>query len=170
MYVTSQANSEAASPLHVQMAEPIAGGPISTDAQLLLAQARNLAFSEAAQGRLSNGLSLLEEALEQEPMAHDLLSDMAALLLSVGQLGHAQVAAERALALQPQHGASLYSLAFSLSGQGQILRARDVLVQLLGGDALASLSEEAPELLPVARNELERLNLLVINCGINPAA
>ena len=136
-------------------------GEIDTEAASLLAAARNMAFSEAAQGRLGHGLSLLQQALEQEPMAHDLLSDMAALLLSAGELNHAATYAQQALAIDSCHGASLYALGFALSGLGESVRASAVLRQLMQGEALASLMHEAPDLLPVAQTELARLDALL---------
>ncbi|MDC8787283.1 tetratricopeptide repeat protein [Roseateles koreensis] len=171
MQAMTQAKSQAPMPVAAQAIqnEPLPNG-LSVEAALLLAQARNMAFSEAAQGRIGSGLMVLQEALEFEPMSHDLLSDMAALLLSAGQMEHAQTAAERALAVQPDHGASLYTLAFALSGQGHVLRARETLQQLLSGAALESLQREAPDLLPVARNELGRINALLVDVGIGRAA
>jgi tetratricopeptide (TPR) repeat protein len=130
------------------------------DAALLLAQARNTAFAEAAQGRLGHGLGVLYDALQNEPMSHELLSDMAALLLSAGKLDHAAAYAERALAIQVQHGPSLYTLAFALSGRGETDRAIGVLNELCAGPGRDSLQAEAPELIPVAMIELERLRRL----------
>lgn len=129
----------------------------ANDPALLLARARNAAFAEAARGNLGQGLGLLYEALQDEPMSHDLLSDMAALLLSAGKLEHAVGYAERALRNQTLHGPSLYTLAFALSGLGQTDRAIGVLTELQGGAGRASLQAEAPELVPVAMIELERL-------------
>lgn len=134
---------------------------ISDEAAFLLARARNMAFAEAAQGRLGQGLSLLQDALEAEPLAHDLLSDMAALLLSAGELTHAEAYARKALAISPDHGASLYTLAFAQSGQQAPELARQTLRHLLQGDALRSLLHEAPDLLPVAMTELSRLDALL---------
>ncbi len=134
---------------------------ISEEAAYLLARARNMAFAEAAEGRIGNGLSLLQEALETEPMAHDLLSDMAALLLSAGELTHAEAYARKALAIAPEHGASLYTLAFAQSGQKAPEQARETLRHLLQGEALRSLMHEAPDLLPVAMTELARLDSLL---------
>jgi len=134
---------------------------ISEEAAFLLARARNMAFAEAAQGRIGNGLCLLQDALETEPMAHDLLSDMAALLLSAGELTHAEAYARKALDISPEHGASLYTLAFAQSGQQSPELARETLRHLLQGDALRSLMQEAPDLLPVAMTELSRLDGLL---------
>ncbi|MCV2359247.1 MULTISPECIES: hypothetical protein [Roseateles] len=134
---------------------------ISEEAAWLLAQARNAAYAEAAHGRVGQGLMVLMDALEQEPMAHDLLSDMAALLLSAGELKHAESYAKQALAISANHGASLYSLAFAQSGQGNALQARQTLRQLLQGEALLSLMSEAPDLYPVAQTELARLDKLL---------
>lgn len=127
------------------------------DPKMLLARARNAAFSEAAKGNLGGGLGLLYDALQDEPMSHDLLSDMAALLLAAGKLEHAGGYAERALQASPLHGPSLYTLAFSLSGRGDIDRAIGVLTELQHGAGRDSLQAEAPELVPVAMIELERL-------------
>ncbi|MDT8999338.1 hypothetical protein RQP53_08680 [Paucibacter sp. APW11] len=132
---------------------------ISDDALLLLAQARNAAFAEAADGRLGRGLSLLREALTHEPMSHEVLSDMAALLLSAGELGDAAGYAHRAMQLQPHHGASLYTLGFALAGLGEHRAAHDVLQQLTAGPAHASLMQEAPDLLPLVKTELQRLQV-----------
>lgn len=134
---------------------------ISDDAMLLLAQARNAAFAEAADGRLGRGLSLLRDALTHEPMSHEVLSDMAALLLSAGELGDAAGYAHRAIQLQPHHGASLYTLGFALSGLSEHEAARDVLQQLLSGPAHESLMQEAPDLLPLVQTELRRLMVLM---------
>ncbi len=129
----------------------------SNDPKLLLARARNAAFAEAAKGNLGGGLGLLYNALQDEPMSHDLLADMAALLLAAGKLEHAAAYAERALQACPLHGPSLYTLAFSLSGRGEVDRAIGVLNELQHGAGRDSLQAEAPELVPVAMIELERL-------------
>jgi Flp pilus assembly protein TadD len=123
------------------------------DPKLLLARARNAAFAEAAKG----SLGVLHDALQDEPMSHDLLSDMAALLLAAGKLEHAGAYADRALQASPLHGPSLYTLAFSLSGRGEIDRAIGVLTELQSGAGRDSLQAEAPELVSVAMVELERL-------------
>lgn len=127
------------------------------DPKLLLARARNAAFAEAAKGNLGGGLGVLHEALMDEPMSHELLSDMAALLLAAGKLEQAGGYAERALQACALHGPSLYTLAFSLSGRGEVDRAVGVLTELQQGPGRASLQAEAPELLPLAMLELERL-------------
>jgi tetratricopeptide (TPR) repeat protein len=129
----------------------------ANDPAMLLARARNAAFAEASKGNLGGGLGLLYDALQGEPMSHDLLSDMAALLLAAGKLEHAAGYAERALRIHSLHGPSLYTLAFALSGQGQLDRALGVLNELQSGAGRDSLQAEAPELVPVAMIELERL-------------
>lgn len=150
-----------------------AGQPASmmntgSEATRLLAAARNAAFAEAAQGRVGQGLTLLHDALQHEPMSHDLMSDMAALLLSAGEFGHASAYAQRALEIRPEHGASLYTLGFALSGLGEVALARQTLERLSGGEALASLEAEAPDLLPLVRVELQRLQMLPVQA--RPAA
>ncbi|PTT76214.1 hypothetical protein DBR42_27215 [Pelomonas sp. HMWF004] len=132
----------------------------ANDPRMLLARARNAAFAEAANGQLGNGLGLLYEALQGEPMSHELMSDMAALLLAAGRLKHAAAYAERALQACPLHGPSLYTLAFALSGSGEVDRAIGVLHELQRGAGRDSLQAEAPELVPVAMIELERLRRL----------
>lgn len=129
----------------------------ANDPAMLLARARNAAFAEASKGNLGGGLGVLYDALQDEPMSHDLLSDMAALLLAAGRLEHAAGYADRALQLCTQHGPSLYTLAFALSGMGQTDRAIGVLTELQSGAGRDSLQAEAPELVPVAMIELERL-------------
>lgn len=129
----------------------------ANDPAMLLARARNQAFAEASKGNLGGGLGVLYDALQGEPMSHDLLSDMAALLLAAGKLEHAAGYAERALRIQTLHGPSLYTLAFALSGQGKIDHAIGVLTELQSGAGRDSLQAEAPELVPVAMIELERL-------------
>lgn len=130
----------------------------ANDPAMLLARARNAAFSEASRGNLGGGLGVLYDALQDEPMSHDLLSDMAALLLAAGKLEHAAGYARRALQLRTQHGPSLYTLAFALSGQGEIDQAIGVLTELQSGAGRESLQAEAPELVSVAMIELERLH------------
>lgn len=132
----------------------------ANDPKLLLARARNAAFAEAAKGNLGGGLGMLYDALQGEPMSHDLMSDMAALLLAAGRLEHAAGYAERALQVESLHGPSLYTLAFALSGRGEIDRAIGVLNELQQGPGRDSLQAEAPELVPVAMIELERLRRL----------
>jgi len=136
---------------------PVGAEEISMEAKALLAQARNAAFAEAANGRLGRGLSLLRDALEQQPMSHDLLSDLAALSLAAGELAQAQSYAQQALHVDPDHGPSLYTLGFALSGQGELRRAREVLIRLGTGAAQESLLAEAAELRPLVRVELARV-------------
>jgi len=132
----------------------------ANEARRLLNEARNIAFAEAAQGRLGQGLTVLMDALDVEPMSHDLLSDMSALLLSAGELNHAVSYALQALHVQPDHGPSQYTLGFALSGLGELEQARDILSRLLQGPGLDSLNAEGPELVPLARLELARLQEL----------
>ncbi len=134
---------------------------ISQDAAALLHAARNAAYAEASQGRLGHGLQLLMDALHHEPLNHDLLSDMAALLLSAGELEHSIEFAQHALGVRPQHGASLYSLGFALAGLGRHEEAIAALSQLGQGEALQSLMAEAPDLQPLVQIELQRLQALV---------
>lgn len=129
----------------------------ANDPAMLLARARNEAFAQASKGNLGGGLGVLYDALQGEPMSHDLMSDMAALLLAAGKLEHAAGYAERALQARSLHGPSLYTLAFALSGQGHVDRAIGVLTELQSGAGRDSLQAEAPELVPVAMIELERL-------------
>ena len=129
----------------------------ANDPAMLLAKARNAAFAEASRGNLGGGLGVLYDALQGEPMSHDLLSDMAALLLAAGKLEHAAAYAEKALQAHSLHGPSLYTLAFALSGRGEVDRAIGVLTELQTGAGRDSLQAEAPELVPVAMIELERL-------------
>ncbi|MBV8501826.1 MAG: hypothetical protein JO006_08915 [Paucibacter sp.] len=132
-------------------------GP-SYEALLLLTQARNQAYAEAARGDLGRGLNLLNDALTQVPQSHDLLSDMAALLLAAGEHPLATSYASRALAVNPAHGPSLYTLAFSLAGQGFDDRAIQALKELSAeGPARDNLRAEAPDLEPLVALELERL-------------
>lgn len=137
-----------------------APGQSMNEAMALLAAARNAAYAEAARGRLGHGVSVLLRALNTQPMSFDLQSDMAALLLSAGELAHAISYARGALAIQPQHGPSLYALGFALSGLGEADEASQVLRKLVRGKARASLLAEAPELLPLVRTELTRIQRL----------
>ncbi|CAN5297824.1 hypothetical protein BH11PSE10_BH11PSE10_05490 [soil metagenome] len=132
-----------------------------SDALLLLAKARNDAFAEASQGRLGRGISLLHDALRDEPMSHDLASDMAALLLSAREFESAILYARRALAIAPRHGASLYSLGFAQAGLGHTADAIATMQRLIAGPERDSLMQEAPDLLPLVRFELSRLQSLI---------
>lgn len=127
------------------------------DALMLLARARNAAFAEAARGNLGQGLGILQDALQDEPGSHELLADMGALLLVAGRHEQAAAHAERALKLCPAHGPSLYTLGFALSARGLKQQAIAALSALKSGPASDSLRAEAPELLPVAMTELQRL-------------
>jgi tetratricopeptide (TPR) repeat protein len=132
-------------------------GP-SYEALLLLAKARNDAYAEAARGDVGRGLTLLNDALMQVPSSHDLLSDMAALLLAAGEHKHAVIYASRALSITPTHGPSLYTLAFALIGQGETARAIQALKELAApGPARDNLVQEAPDLVPLVEIELDRL-------------
>ena len=137
-----------------------APGQSMTEAMALLAAARNAAYAEAARGRLGHGVHMLLRALGTQPMSFDLQSDMAALLLTAGEFAHAASYARAALDLQPAHGPSLYALGFALSGLGEAAEAMAVLRRLGRGRPRQSLREEAPELLPLVRAELTRLNRL----------
>jgi len=117
--------------------------PGSGEARLLLAQARNAAYAQAAQ--------------EMAPMSVDLLSDVGALLLAAGQLKDAALYAHRAVELSPQHAPSLYTLGFALSGLGEVKAAIEVLSILNEGQALEMLRRDSPELMAIVDSELLRL-------------
>jgi Flp pilus assembly protein TadD len=135
-------------------------GQTLNEAVALLAAARNAAYAEAARGRLGSGVSMLLRALNSQPMSHELQADMAALLLSAGEYAHAVRYARDALSLRPQHGPSLYALGFALSGLGEAAEAATVLRRASRGKARQSLEAEAPELLPLIRAELARIQRL----------
>ncbi|MBH9552757.1 tetratricopeptide repeat protein [Inhella gelatinilytica] len=135
-------------------------GQSMNEAVALLAAARNAAYAEAARGRLGQGVSLILRAMECQPMSFELQSDMAALLLSAGELAHAVSYARAALRTQPKHGPSLYALGFALSGLGEAEEAARTLRRILRGAARASLLAEAPELLPLVKAELGRIQRL----------
>lgn len=137
-----------------------APGQSVTEAMALLAAARNAAYAEAARGELGRSVSLLLRALNTQPMSFELQSDMAAMLLSAGEYAHAARYARDALTLQPQHGPSLYALGFALSGLGEAEEAAKTLRRLLRGKAKQSLMHEAPDLLPLVRAELARIQRL----------
>lgn len=129
----------------------------SSEARLLLAQARNAAYAQAAQGRIGDGVTLLCDALEMAPSSVDLLSDVGALLLASGQLRDAALYAHRAVELSSQHAPSLYTLGFALSGLGEIKAAIEVLSILSEGQAFESLKKDSPELIAIVETELARL-------------
>ena len=132
-------------------------GP-SYEALMLLTRARNEAYAEVARGDVGRGLNLLNDALTQVPQNHDLLSDMAALLLAAGEHAMASTYATRALAVNANHGPSLYTLAFSLAAQGETERAIQALKELMAeGPSRDNLMQEAPDLEPLVALELERL-------------
>lgn len=122
-----------------------------------LQQARKAALQRAELGHLGEGLLMLREVMEQQPPSHEVVSDIAALLLVARQHELAAHYALDALVLKPNHGPSLYVLGFALSGMGDTERAREALVQLLAGASHDSLMREAPALLPVVQAELQRL-------------
>lgn len=168
---TTQASMAASNPmLHGEPAAGPAAAEISRDAQALLQAARNEAYAQASQGRLGHGLQVLMEALQHEPLHHDLLSDMAALLLSAGELEHALEFAGLALGVQAQHGVSLYSMGFALAGLGRHEEAVEVLSRIEQGEALQSLMAEAPDLLPLVQTELQRLRALLAPAAVQAAA
>lgn len=136
---------------------PLPTAALPEEPLMLLARARNAAFAEAVRGNLGHGLGILQDALQDEPMSHELLADMAALLLVAGRHEQAGACAERALAIRPDHGPSVYTLGFSLSGRGQTRKAIEVLSSLQSGPASDNLRVEAPDLMPVAMTELQRL-------------
>jgi len=137
-----------------------APGQSMTEAMALLAAARNAAYAEAARGRLGHGVSMLLRALNSQPMSYDLLSDMAAMLLTAGEYAHAASYARSALELNPIHGPSIYALGFALSGLGEAAEAGTVLRRLSRGKPRQSLMEEAPELMPLVKAELSRMQRL----------
>jgi tetratricopeptide (TPR) repeat protein len=137
-----------------------APGQSVTEAMALLAAARNAAYAEAARGELGRSVSLLLRAMNSQPMSFELQSDMAAMLLSAGEYAHAARYARDALQLQAQHGPSLYALGFALSGLGEAVEATATLRKLLRGKAKQSLMAEAPDLLPLVKAELARIQRL----------
>ncbi len=137
-----------------------APGQSMTEAMALLAAARNAAYAEASRGRLGHGVSMLLLAMDSQPMSCDLQSDMAALLLSAGEFAHAVSYARAALNIQPSHGPSLYALGFGLSGLGEAAEAAAALRKLQRGKARQSLLAEAPDLMPLVRTELARIQRL----------
>ncbi len=137
-----------------------APGQSMTEAMALLAAARNAAYAEAARGRLGHGVHMLLRALGTQPMSFDLQADMAALLLTAGELAHAASYARAALDLQPTHGPSLYALGFALSGLGEAEEAAKILRKLTRGKARDSLMAEGPDLMPLVRAELKRIQCL----------
>ncbi|MFG6448173.1 tetratricopeptide repeat protein [Roseateles sp. BYS180W] len=157
MYRSAAMKSQPATPKPAMPVAPTAQA-VPTDARTLLANARSQAMAEAVQGRLGEGLNLLCDALDLEPMSHEVLADIAALLLSAGELHTAVEYANKALTQQPDHGPSLYALAFALSGLGQAQDAARHLSRLMQpGLAHDSLMREAPELLRLAQIELRRI-------------
>ncbi len=122
-------------------------------------EARNAALRQAEQGRIGDGLLMLREVMEQQPQSHAVMSDIASLLMMARQHELAAHYALEALALQPDHGPSLYVLGFALAGLGDSGRAQEALAQLLAGPAHDSLVLEAPALLPLVQIELRRLAL-----------
>lgn len=158
-----QSAAQPAKPLALQMASTgvmPAPGQSMTEAMALMAAARNAAYAEAARGRLGHGVHMLLRALGTQPMSFELQSDMAALLLSAGEFAHAASYARTALDVHPSHGPSLYALGFALSGLGEAAEATSILRRLCRGKARQSLIEEAPDLMPLVRTELTRLNRL----------
>jgi Flp pilus assembly protein TadD len=137
-----------------------APGQSVTEAMALLAAARNAAYAEAARGQLGRSVSLLLRALNTQPMSFELQSDMAAMLLSAGEYAHAARYARDALQMQPNHGPSWYALGFALSGLGEAVEASAALRKLLRGKAKQSLMAEAPDLLPLVKTELARIQRL----------
>lgn len=131
--------------------------PGSREARLLLAQARNAAYAQAAEGDFDAGARMLRHALEIEPMSVELLSDIGALLLAGGQLREAALYAHQAVELSAQHAPSLYTLGFALSGLGEIKAAVEVLTSLSQGDALDMLQRDTPKLVAIVEQELRRL-------------
>lgn len=137
-----------------------APGQSMTEATALLAAARNAAYAEAARGRLGHGVHMLLRALGTQPMSFELQADMAALLLTAGEFAHAVSYARAALDMHPHHGPSLYALGFALSGLGEAVEAAQALRKLTRGKAKHSLMAEAPDLMPLVRTELNRIQRL----------
>lgn len=120
-------------------------------------EVRSAALRQAEQGRIGDGLLMLRDAMEQQPSSHAVVSDIAALLMMARQHELAAHYALEALALQPGHGPSLYTLGFALAGMGDLVRAQEALLQLRDGPARDSLLLEAPALMPLVEIELRRL-------------
>ena len=143
----------------------------ASSAQLLLAEARNAAYAEAAAGRISQGMTVLYEALLLEPMSYELLSDIAALMLASGELEHAAAYARKAVGLMPHHGPSLYTLGFALAGLCETALALQTLTRLTHeGSARTSLLLDAPELMPLVYIEIDRLQRVQDAGAVNETA
>lgn len=137
-----------------------APGQSMTEAMALLSAARNAAYADAARGELGRSVTLLLRALATQPMSYELQSDMGAMLLAAGEYAHAASYARSALNTLPHHGPSLYTLGFALSGLGEAAEAQAALRRLSRGKARASLMAEAPNLVPLVRTELARIQRL----------
>lgn len=120
-------------------------------------QLRHAAYVAGSAGRIDEAISLLQTALGTDPEDADALSDLATLALGAGDQPAAMIFAEHALRIRPSHGAATYVRAMCALGQGDAPTCLSLLETLQSGEPALQLHAEAPELVAVVQQSIERL-------------
>lgn len=121
------------------------------------AQLRHAAYVAGSAGRIDEAISLLQTALGADPEDAEALSDLATLALGAGDQPAAMIFAEQALRIRPSHGAATYVRAMCALGQGDASTCLSLLETLQSGEPAVQLRAEAPELVTVVQQSIDRL-------------
>jgi hypothetical protein len=142
--------------------QPVAQPRFETPAEATrVPELRRQAYEALGKGLGDAAVAILKKALLHDPMDVEVLSDLAVLGFQQRQYGAAIPYARRALAVNPSHTASVFTLAMSLAAQGEHGQAVPLLQSLTGGAHAAKLRSETPELADVAQHELARIQALL---------
>lgn len=120
-------------------------------------QLRHAAYVAGSAGRIDEAISLLQTALGADPGDADALSDLATLALGAGDQPAAMIFAEHALRIRPSHAAATYVRAMCALGQGDAPACLSLLETLQSGEPAMQLRAEAPELVAVVQQSIDRL-------------
>jgi hypothetical protein len=120
---------------------------------------RQRAFVAMSEGRIDDGRALLQKALFVNPVDVEVLSDLAALAFQQGNHASAIPYARRALAAQPDHASSQFTLAMCLSATGQHDEALACLYSLTSGLVGERFRRTEPALAELAAREAKRLQV-----------
>lgn len=121
---------------------------------------RRQAMLAHATGQIDRAIDLLQQALVQSPMNHEVLCDLASMALASGDPVAAVKLARSALDRAPDHAISLYTLGMALAQGGAHASAIRTLQYVASGPGAEALRADAAALADQVAPMLERLRQL----------
>lgn len=137
------------------MPEPAAAVPSSQAAVL-----RCRAYQASASGQVDRAITLLQQALQDDPHNAEVLCDLAALALATGDVLAAVKLARATLERSPDHPVALYTLGMGLAQGGAAAPAIRALERVATGDGAAALRAQTGALADNVVPMLEKLRQL----------